>query len=309
MANLRSSIPYINPVKMVPVDYTGYVDFDKSTFREQVPSFMPMPIGGMHQVWHLEDEIRIQVQSQLSPVTMARYNCQGHLQQTYSSTVVPSTAVPPGWQVFEFSIFPPDTNDTFFFVLNLGEAEMLSSYISNPQRIVRRKDTSVLFKYKDTRNRHGVIFSTGIEFQFRCYGGFDLYEFAAQMAEFTDQRLNLTTVSGKPYRSVPLIVGSSYGAPSYQIDQVNRILCADTVTINNKAFTRPAGSEWEVNKIDNYPMAGYRIVLREKFNHLAMEIDSENVLSEQFAVTYNIRTRGFGYLNTLSPNINVTKFE
>lgn len=143
-------------------------------------------------------------------------------------------------------------------------------------------DTAII-KYKNTSNAFGIFFETGIEFQLRIPCAKELLT-GSKFNVYEDQPLNLTLLSGVPYREWQCTFGTNNKQfPEWMLDKLERILLCDTLRIDNVYYTRIDGSKLEPQRVDKSPLMSAVITVREKNNDQDLSINEyPQILVSQF---------------------------
>lgn len=315
MANNIVDIPFLNPIRLVPVGSTAK-NFDSDWYYNQIKSFEQQI--RYYQKWVYGDVIYLQVLSNFAPVAIELLDCSGRSLNTFSFSVKPTSLINPGYAVYECSIPVPVVDEgVYYFLLKVGsyspvpEENTQEQFISEPQYFSDDTDNTVFFKYRNSYNKFDVIFETGIKFGYRIDGNRGAIDPQSKDSVWEDQPLNLVTINSIPFRQLKLHIGNSYGVADWGVDKVNRILSCDTVEIDDRQYTKAEGAKWEKNEAELYPMRGWSIDVRETKNRYSLRAQNSNSPAEQFAVIYNIESKAFGTFNGNASNnlIQVTEVD
>lgn len=307
MPNNIVDIPFLNPIRFVPVGSTA-LNFDSDWFYNQI-KYYEQKIQ-YFQKWIFGDTIKLQVTSNFAPVTIDLRDCKGNTINTFSFTVKPTAILDNGFTVYECSIsVPVVTEGEYFFLLNIGSDATLEQFISEPQYFSAEDSLTFLWSYSHSYNKFDVVFKTGIVFQFRCETSFGPLTPKSHDTVWEDQPANLRTIDSIPYRQPKLCIGGRWGVPDWVIDKLNRILSCDTVLIEDRQYTKADGAQFETTAAEAYPLRGWKIDIRETKNRYSLRAQNNFSPAEQFAIVYNIETKAFGTFNDNPSNnvIQITK--
>jgi hypothetical protein len=309
MANNIVDIPFLNPIRFVPVSSENR-NFDSQLFYSMIRDYETKI--EYCQKWHYGDTIYLQVISNFAPVQIEFMTCSGKVLNTYNGTTKTSPFIDPSFAIYEFAInIPVIEEGRYYYRLNIGYDVTLEQFLSEPQYIQSEDPNTIMFNYRQSYNEFDVVFDTGITFGFRVDGSIGPLNPKSKDAVWNNQTYNLETISSIPYRVFKLAIGGMYGAPDWVVDKVNRILSCNTVSIDNRRYTKEDGAQWEAVTAEYYPMKGWKIDIRQTENRYSLRGQNNNSPAEQFAVVYNIETKIFGTFNDNASNnvIQVTKAE
>lgn len=309
MPNNKVQIPFLNPIRFVPLGSTA-INFDSDWFYNQIKYYETK----IHyfQKWVFGDPIYLHLQSNFSPVQIDLLDCHGNTLNTYTFAVVPTAIVNPDLLVYECTVNVPVVDEgEYFFLLKIGSDATLEQFISEPQYFSDDSSNTLFYNYKNSYNKFDVVFSTGIQFGFRVEGSFGPLAPQSVDTVWQDQPLNLETIDSIPFRQFKLALGGIWGVPDWVIEKVNRIFSCDTVLIQDRQYTKADGAKWETIIADGYPLRGWKIDVRETKNLYSLVAENNFSPAEQFAVVFNIETKVFGTFNGNASNnvIQITKTE
>jgi len=126
---------------------------------------------------------------------------------------------------------------------------------------------TMLLTYSNTYNDQSIFWETGVIFQLRIHSCFAELSTGSKFNVYEDQPLNLTMLSGVPYREWLVQFGiADKPFPNWMLDKLERILLCDTLYIENKLYTRSEGSKLEAIRVDKNPLMQASITMRPKVN-------------------------------------------
>lgn len=167
------------------------------------------------------------------------------------------------FRVYEFTITDMPYEGIFYF--DLRSDNMTTRYFSNPFSWKEVQEDTILLQYRNTFNDFDMIFETGIELQFRVEGTVQLFTPRSDSVVYFNQRKNPSQLSATPYRTWSLIIGTGRGVPDWVLDLCNFIMATDTKKVDRLQFERNEGADWEVQRVDNYPLSSASIEIVQKF--------------------------------------------
>lgn len=326
MANIID-VPLLSPVRFIPRTEQDYPNFDTSPWLDIIPpqnnpATYGKPAGTYTQKWFNDgvkyDPIRIQITTTFAPAVIALLDCEGNDVAVYPGSNMSNPAVLVGWTLWEWELIPPVDMPRYYWELRVGtagpspeEPGTLEKRLSDPQETINTRANTLVWRYKHSRNRFDVIFSTGIEFYFRSEGWKGRIIPRAKASTVETQSMGVQMNVSKPYREWPVYVGQKGGVADWVADIVNHIHACDSVFINEIMYTRPSGNELQVNENPNYPLAAWNMTVRQTKNLQVVRTENNNTPAEFFFVTFNLNTRLFGPMNAppAGGNINITGVE
>lgn len=163
------------------------------------------------------------------------------------------------------------------------------------------------WKFKNSKNDFGIIFSTGIEMTFMCESDMPAneYTFERDRNAYVDQIHNVSTLSAYPYNHAKMLIGEAPGVAPYIIDIANRVLCCDNVVFNGLRIETPEGAKWDINKVKGYPLIGGSIEVTPAKNLSSLQINDGSAINPGVVMMYNIDTNFFGNGSV----VRITEFE
>lgn len=304
MAQNIFEIQYLNPVRFYPESLTPGGHFDDDWLCRQILSFERNV--SYYQKWQLDDTIKLQVQSSIGGVQAKINDKYGTTHKTVNFTDV----TPGGGQIYtnyEASITLNDLSPgVYFLIVEAIFMSIVFRAISEPFDLRAKHHNTSVYKYKNSINDFGIVFSTGIEFTFRCESAIVEPEGDRERTSYRDQILNQTTLSATPFNKYKLYVGEAPGVAPWVQTLLNRIFCCDNVFIDNLSkgkylkYETPEGAKWEVSRVKSYPLIGATIDLVEAQNRSGLQLTSEEVPEGGIFISYDIETDAFGTLTNPS---------
>lgn len=179
------------------------------------------------------------------------------------------------WSLSTFVINNPDylgfnIYEIEYSLDDLGQGKFYGSlgvYTTEAFEVKSKHLNTVLIKYKNSINDYDTVFSTGIEFSFRCQAKVDYDSPKNDRDVYFDQIHNATQLRSVGFRVFKLYLGYSYGLPEWVIDKVNLIQQCDQVTYDNIAYQVSPEAEFDVDKNFDNNWMGANIELQPISNN------------------------------------------
>jgi hypothetical protein len=293
MANF-TNIPFLTPIKFYKNGNTG-IHLDDSFSYNQIKSFQTKVC--YKYKWQIGDITPIQITSTVAPSPVLVYSGDGNLVTgiSFAWTMV-GTGGALGINLFEcvINLGTLPTDKTYFLYF---KAELLSykaEFVSEPIFVKTLHDNTLGFKYRNSVNKLGVYFSTGIEYLFRCEAGIMEYLPEIEGFDYVDQIRNAKILEGVPYDSFKLYIGKAPGVADYIIKILNYIFACDHVEIEGMQYVKSVGEKWEPTRAKGYPQAGWATTITPAINMSSLQFnDNGNPLTPGIVTAYNIDTNLF----------------
>jgi len=286
-------IPYINPIKYTEVGYDQlpeylskhmddypYIDAIRD-YEQQVPFW---------QQWGNTDSIRQQLYSNIGPVTQNVIDCQGNVLLSSNWQQKQEDANNPTLFLYESDLDLSPFTGVFFLQLDFNG---LYSLISEPQIISPVLTDTLLVEFTNTRFYENMIFEDGFNPMLRIAGQLKFKEPGSKRLVYEDDPLNAEILDAKNFRIWTLLIGGVGGLPDYLVDKVNRILGCDGLRIDGKYFTVDPGGKLDQEGLENYPMRGWKIDMREKMNRSSKYFSTDVNTDNQIVMIANVDSKGF----------------
>lgn len=294
-------VPHLCPIKLVPLGnilpaqyHTKHMD--GWWFTEQVQNYVDN--YKYYQPWQNNDVISLQVQTNgLGPVKVEIYNCLGEVVLSVDFTQKSDPSVKAPLSLFEANVALTSLSEGLYYaVVSAGSGAAIAKYISEPLYVKADWPNTILFEYKNSRNKQSVVFTTGYNPSIRIESSFTLQDFDAE-AKYTvyeNQPADIELINGIPYRVHNLFIGDNQGLPPWVLDKLARITLMSECKADGLAITRNSDSKFERISIPGYAMSYYNLKVREKYNRDGVFLDVNGDLDKNITVVYNVNTKGFG---------------
>lgn len=284
--------PLINPVKFVliePQDIPQYISkhLDDWLFEQQLRNFEDKK--SYAQTWLKNDAVRLQYRSNFQPLTLKLFTCDN--KEVFDSPFINKQ------QDFFFPDFYIRQQDldlvTFekgFYYFTIPEL----NWISEPFELTDEAPNTLYIEYSNSEMYQDIIFDSPFTPAIRVPAILKFKNVSSRDTIYADQMEAETMLNSVPYRIWEFILGGQGGVPDWLIDKVARIFGCDSLKIDGRFFTKADGATWERVELENYPMSGWKIELREKLNRSSILYENEVDIVGPAAAAIMVDTKGFG---------------
>lgn len=298
----------MNPLQMFLPDLSRDVRYNSKSFEDfDFPETILLweQNTGYCQPWQLNDTIQLQLQSNIGPVNFVLKTWDGAVIDTIQFDQKQESVTEPGLFIYEASV--PLAGYSFYigriyvelqfgtppvFILSSGSLNLAQLHVG-----------TLLLEYKHFEAREDVIFETGFFPSVRIRATNRFERSLSKKTVYEDQVLNESVLRSQKYRTWQLIVGGASGIPDYFQDMIAGIICCSDFRIDGKYFTCPSDNDLEPNGIDNYPMRGWKVLLRERYTRGGRTYENDIPVDAALTVMVNVDSKGFGNSNTGSETI------
>lgn len=287
-------IPFINPIKYTQVDYDQLPQYlskhmDDYPYIGAIRSYEQ--VTNYFQIWGNVDSIRQQMYSNIGPVQMNVLDCEGTVLLTSNWTQLQEDLNNPTLFLRESDLdLSPFDSGVIFLQLDFGGLYFL---ISEPLIISESLDDTLLIEFTNSTFYENMIFEGGFTPTLRIAGQIKFKEPGSKRIIYEDDPLNSEILDAKNFRSWTFLIGGVTGIPDYMIDKVNRIIGCNDLRIDGRAFTVDPGGKLENESLDGYPMRGWRIDLREKYNRASKYFSTDVNVDNPIVMMANVDSKGF----------------
>lgn len=246
-------IPEINPIPFRQL-------VDTNVKYNTIPFFLqatPKTVNGCYyQKWELTDDTKIQFQSDYNPtddgLSIQVFKMGGKAPiATIAPTEVVSNIVGQSFKTYEAQFDFSDYGKGYFYanIVFIDEDEVPQTYQSQVWHTDTKWADTMLLQYKNSFNNYGVVFETGIEFEFRVEA--QIREYSPQFEDeiYTDQEHIPTQLSSIPYKQFRFV--TQY-LPDWGLTILNAALNVDEKRIDNVYFEKQSSAKLEINRVDGY---------------------------------------------------------
>lgn len=295
---------YLNPVKFHKLDQVQPANYfsrfmDDWAFRRTIQPWEEKVC--FYQPWAPSDTIKLQYTSNFAPITLRLYDEAGILQATQAFVALQQDQLQPLFYIREISFdLSPYPVGKYFFT---RDAAGVLTY-SEPLELIDNEDSglielenhnpTLLIEFAHYEPRGGIKFFTGIIPSIRVPAILRYKSPGSKDNVYEDQLLNATMINSVDFRLLEFIAGGNYGIPPYFIDRIARAFGCSELKIDGRLYTKDKGAAFEPAILDNYPMRGWAIELREKLNRDSVITEDDTVIEGIAAAALMIDTEGFG---------------
>ncbi len=296
----------LNPVKFhenepeFPSQYLSRF-FDEVPFEDTIEAWEQY----VHfcQPFQKSDSIKIQVQSDYAPIKVQIINRHGTVVDENILSQVAQNELEPTMFIYETSFDLDDLEEGQYNLKMLCGNPVLQTLISEPIYVKETHNNSVYLEYTNPRFYADWIFETGLQPSIRVWGKIKYKQPASKDTFYEDQVLDMTLLNSVPYRLWELILGSSHGIPDYLIDKLNYVLGCKTITIDGRGFTKNEGAKLEEKTVEDYPMRGWVIEMRESRNIARKTFDNDGLNLGPDSFVVSVDSKGFSMNDEGTDNI------
>jgi hypothetical protein len=296
----------LNPVKFHENDPTTLPQY-LSKFFDSVPYLETIEAWEQYQPFcqpfQTTDAIHIQVQSDYAPLKIEIINSRGRIFETNTLNQVAQNELEPTMFVYETSFDLAAYEEGQYFLRMQCGNPVSQTLISEPIFIREVHENSILLEYTNPRFYADWIFETGLEPSIRVLGKIRYKQPASKDTFYEDQVLNMTLLNSVPFRIWELILSSSFGIPNYLIDKLNYVLGCKTITIDGRGFTKNEGAKLEEKAIEEYPLRGWSIEMRESRNVARKTFDNDGINLGPDSFVVSVASKGFSINDEGEENI------
>jgi hypothetical protein len=295
-----ATIPLLTPTKWVqllPVDVPQYISkfLDDWNFSDTILNYEQPAC--YKNLWLKVDAVRDQVKTNYGPITIKLMRCDGS--EVYSApwTTKQQDADNPGTYIRQTDIdLAPFAVGDYYWQTNIGSGPFV--LVSEPFKIVNEAPNTVLLEYSHFEKFGGIYFQSPFSPTLRIPAVLKYNDTQSRDTIYEDDPADETLLRSVPYRIWDLKVGHSGGIPPWLADKIKRIFCCSDVRIDGRYFTKVEGAKWERFEQTLYPMQGWRIQLREKFNHNELTFENDAAVKGIAAAAIFVGGKGFGIFDT-----------
>lgn len=302
MANLFS-LSMLNPVPfykkdraLIPQYNTKFNDdwFD----RESRVAWLSY--GRYYQKWQTNDIIFLQAISDVAPIALKVFTCDGILKATLNFTQVRPNRYNAATFIYEASyslaaLVPGRYRLEIWVGAGMALTKLESDYID----VAVKWPNTVLMEYTNSFFWGDAIFATGWAPSFRIEGWFKDNPPGSVDSTYRDQSQNQTMNFSDPFKTRKFLIGPSSGVPAWTPDLMIWILGCDELFGDGKAFAKADGAKMEDETFPNHPFNGFSIDLQDAKRKTSRNFSVDGTLiGKKVLVAMNVETEGFADTTT-----------
>lgn len=284
-----------NPLQMFMPDLVrdtrynskDFVDFD---FPETI---LPWEQNvGYCQPWQLNDSIQLQLQTNVGPVNFIIKDClTDGVVDTIAFTQKQESVNEPGLFIYEV-IVPLAGYAAGCYYVELDFGGGIFTLRSGELSFQTLHENTVLAEYKHYEAREDMIFETGFFPSVRVHATNKFDRSGSKRTVYEDQPLNASKLRSRKFRKWDLVIGGSLGIPDYFHDMLAGVIECSDFRIDGKSFT--AMEDMEPNGVDDYPMRGWSVPLRERYTRGARVYENDEPINAVLTAMVTVSKKGFG---------------
>jgi hypothetical protein len=260
--------------------------------------------GFYAQKWQTNDTIRLQFMSNVAPLTLKIYNCQGIL----AAAPLLFTQVRRNRHLPELFVYQANlalgaiTPGRYWLEVEVGDP-VIDTVVSDYLDIAEVWKYTSLLEYSNSFYYAGMINAIGqpnsYAPSFRIEGWLKLQPPASKDELYADQAQNRRMIYSDPYLVHRFFIGPSTGVPDWTPVKMNWILGCDSLYIDGKAFAKAEGAKLEEEEVEGHPFRGWSIDLQEqnRRDSRIFPVDP-SVGGKKLLVVLNAETEGFADTTT-----------
>lgn len=302
MANILYD-SFLNTVKFHQLDNVqlpNYVSrfMDDWAFRRTIQPWEQKVC--FYQKWSNDDLVKLQYTSNVGGIIIRMYDENGVLVLTQVMATGQQDELQPTFYIREITIsLASYPKGKYFFTRDIAGVITYSEPfkivdISDSDVCLENQDPTLYMEYSHYEPYAGIKFFSGIELALRIPGIIRYKNPGSKDNVYEDQLLNVTMVNSVPYRLMQLVVGGNYGVPPWFIDKVARAGGCSNWKFDGRLYTKNEGATFEPVSLEDYPMKGWAIDLREKLNRDSVINENDVIIEGIAAAAIMMDNKGFG---------------
>jgi len=253
---LTFRIPTLNPLPFYNPNLVVAAKYNNRTFDDKVGEDCYII-----KRQRTDTSVKLQILSDYPTVALKFYTSIGQfaLSVPFTAIGIPITgATFKGYEaIIDFSNLAEDIY--YGEITYTDENSNLITYRTPLIDVKNEHPDTILFEYTDVVNRLGVIFDTGIEFNFRVEGLLRNYQPSSSDEDYVDQKYNSISLNSIPYRIFDLFIGA-FGIqqyPDWLIEKLNYIFACKLKKIEGTYYNKADGAKFEVTRPTQKDDRGY----------------------------------------------------
>lgn len=283
-------IPRLNPFWFVKSQPTPGIHLDDSHTCERIRSFMKRAY--YKQKWQKADTTKLQIESSIAPDDLKLYNSAGTVQKSWTWTEVFAAV---NYKIYETTFDVSDVPDGVYWLFAKATFGPLDwPAIAEPIHIKETWPNTLLITYKNSFNRDGIAWTTGIEMKFRIDACIMEDEADAEVVSYTNQSHDQEILDGEAFMKYKLFIGDAAGVSPYMLHILNLITIQNYTSYDCKRYVRFNNAKIEYQRQKNYGLVGGSLELTDADNTNTLHFSDSTPLAPGIVVAYNLQTAFFG---------------
>lgn len=289
-------IPFAIPVKFSKMNFQNIPQYvskflDDFLFEQTIPDWFQKK--SFLQTWGMDDAIRLQVKSNYGPITLKIYKCDGQLLNSEIFENRQQDYFRPGYYIRQIELDTADYDPgQYYFTITAGNS---TPWVSEPQLFKENIIGTLYIEYSHYEKYGEIYFQSPYSPTIRVPAAIYYDSPGAKDTIYEDQQVNQELIKSVPFDVYKFIMGGSPGCPPWLMKKINRIFGVSDLKIDGRYFTKAAeGAAWEKTEQERYPMNGWSLNLRERFNEEAGSYQDDVALTGNNNMVATIDSAGFG---------------
>lgn len=284
------NFPFLLPFKFVPRSTNPGPHFDDAWTCEQIKSFQKAAY--YKQKWGRSDTTTLQIESTIAPNAMLLYDERAVVVKTFDWTLI---FTGPNYKIYQLVFDISDKPEGVYWIYQQVQLMAINwEVLSEPIHSKTTWPNTMKIDYKNSFNKDGVAWTTGLQMSFRVEAAIMDMNPEAEATSYINQIRDSMILDGTAYRTYKLYIGEAPGVAPWVMDLLNRIFICDYVMIEGKKYTRESGAKWEITRQKNYPLVGGSLEIVESANADGLQFSETTPLAPGIVVAYNMQTAFFG---------------
>lgn len=246
------------------------------------------------QSWVSGDVVRLQFESNWTPIQLDLYDQYGFIQTGHSAvaTQVRANKYLPGFFIYEATLALNGLGrGPYRYILTPGN-DATKAQKSEWFTIQTSPVGTLLIKYWHNEFKDDIVFETGIQFSFRIPGYLEYVEPGNTLTTFQNQQMSQTVISGKSFSNIILHAGDGSGVPPWVIRKLNMSITCDNWTADNQPLA-PVDGKWNALVDDDTQLKGFSLPMRDSLNRTSKIISGTMDPNKKVVIMYNINGQLF----------------
>lgn len=247
----------------------------------------PNQHGCYFQKWEVGDVITMQIMSdEIVNVSIHEFESLMPV-RSLDFIKIESTIVDRDF--YEASLSLLDINEGKYLLVFTGLSSGLRVK-SKPFLLKKSHTRTIPIYYRNSKNDFGVAFDTGIEFFIRADASVHSMNPVIDSTIFFNQIKKASLLKAVPWETYTLQAGGSFGIPESLLLKLNYVMSCDRKRLESMSFELNEGAEWEVQRVDGYPLVSATVEIVNNSSENSAIFDFKYVLSDN--ENNNITTSG-----------------
>lgn len=312
MAN-QLELPLLNNFVWVPVNpnqpakyntkFAEDWNFEETIYdwQEKTTRYMPVRAGDVYPQ---------QFTANFAPILIEIVDCLGNVWFSANASQVRANKYVPGSFLYQVILDTTALPRGLYKGLLTPGGSLADQWKTNWFYVDAEQPHTVLWEYYNNRFHGDVVFETGIKFAMRLPGFFEEKAPGSIDTLYSDQILNQTQLSSRPYELMTHYIGDGGGVPYSWIVKANWAFSCSNVKIDGKLWAKSDGAKWNPFNQEFSRVQGYSIDMRPGINRASRIINPTIDTTKKITLVSYIEGSVFGSIDNsggtiVTPIINV----